>query len=93
MSDKYLDTIFEQSQVLRNTEAYLKHLAHCFIVTGNTHLSDELHQASEDVRIATKSINDAVSLKINAQLKQSQEASRTIVNAALAGILIGKNEI
>jgi len=60
------------------------------MVTGNTHLSNNLYQASVDIQKATQGINDAVTIEITCRLDESQRSADNMVKAALAGIAITK---
>ena len=89
---KYLDTIHEGNHQLGFVEFRLTELANAFHITGNSRVAETLYDLASIVGTAAKDINRAVTEELNRRVEDGQRTNRAIVEAALAGIAVAKEE-
>jgi hypothetical protein len=90
MSLDWLNEIHDSTELITSIAFSLQTKANSFWITGNEYMGDLLQTMSDDLLDASKSINQAAGKCITEEYKRSQDMSASIVNAALAGIKLQK---
>ena len=87
----WFDDIFGEMRELDNISYTLQSLAKAFRRTGNVDVSDEMDAIAESLFIARDRIQKAVGEHCTEEYKQSEQATKNMVSAALSGILMEAN--
>jgi hypothetical protein len=85
MSTEATDKVFDGTADLLEVCYELNKIASAFSVTGNVDMANTLWRLSESIYNAKESISEGMSMEINQRLEYSQQASASILKAALAG--------
>lgn len=85
---KWLDKHSEASMVLFNIFYEIEAIARAFKVTGNSAMCTTLMAIAADIEKARKDMSDAIGESISEDIKRSDESTKAILEAALAGILM-----
>ena len=87
-SNYWFDEIFEEARRVSDISYSLLGLARAFERTGNTSAYEELSQAASELLTAQKLITQCVGKHCAEDFKRSEEQTKLVVEAALAGIAL-----
>jgi len=82
----WLSTVFDSLAEVNDTRYVLEDLARAFYATGNTHVSETLLYIAKQLATSAETIRTSVAMSVNEQFKASEQSSRNMLNAALAGV-------
>ena len=88
----YLNTMSDETTIIRRIAYELKALGNSFYNTGNDVMSTKMHDMAAQLDSSQETIMSAVGTEINQQYQESQERSATILEAALAGAKLEREE-
>ena len=89
-SNYWFDEIFEEAHRISDISYSLLGLARAFGRIGNASACEELSQAASELLTAQKLITRSVGAHCTEEFKRSEEQSLVVVEAALAGITLGR---
>lgn len=90
MSNKHLDTVFDNWDAMRNVSYRLQRLATSFDDVGNETVADKLWKISEEVMAWADKVRDTHGEKLSDDLNRSKEATANILMAFVGGIDMAK---
>ena len=76
----------DASMVIFDIVIDIKSLAKAFSITGNVHISESLKIIAFDIEKANKAMRDAIGESLQESIKRSNDSTKAIFEAALAGI-------
>ena len=80
---EYLENISEGTESIRGIAACLNYLSESFYATGNKRISEDLSKMANDLLVADKQINNAVSVEINDRLMEGRKFDSKIIKAVI----------
>ena len=89
---KYLDEIYDSTEQLRIVAANLQYLAHSFSITGNEVMSEKLIDLEDRIINAEERILSAVRKEIDDSVRETQDRTGEIMNAALDNLLLDERQ-
>ncbi len=92
MRDKWLGEIIQCNETINQVADGLEHLATAFDRIGNPSVADELFTKSMILRKSTNEYSKLINDEIHRGYVQAQEMTGAVLQAALAGCIIGKQE-
>lgn len=87
----WLDNLHNSSKRLRELSWYLQDLANSFLDTGNNIIYKKLLSISDDLIGISESVNNSAGKVVNEMLERSQQSSKTMFEAVLAGMKISND--
>ena len=92
-TEKYwFTTLFDSAETIKYHSHALGSLASAFAMTGNQQVADELLDIADSLRLESENIRSAVSDKSSCDLRETQQATKNMFCALLAGVEINKRE-
>ena len=70
----------------------LNYIAKCLYAVGNDKLAETIAKISQDVYTASMGIRREAAEKLNQRIADSEQSTKNMVEACLAGIVIGGEE-
>lgn len=88
----HIDTFHMASRELLDVQYALFDLARAFERTGNLVVASELDSHVERIREANTRMDKAFGAELDRGFKQAQLSSNTMLEAVLAGVVVGRGE-
>lgn len=83
---EYLEKQAKSIKMLEEIAGDLHYLAHCFFITGNSPMSENIDQLVKNIIDARDLSEDAFSELFNNAIKSTQNATRNMVQAAINAV-------
>lgn len=90
MSKEYLDSIHNNTSLIRANVEWLTSLSQSFRATGNEYVAKELEACAKDLYTAQKEIQSAVAKDLNRQCAESRQLAASTLNLAVKHLMEDK---